>query len=144
MARASRRSSNASSGRTGPHVAVEPLAVTRAAPGSWKVRWRITNDGADALHLTQIAAPHGKFRSPDHAIDVALPVGGSFEPQLVIASAEPPNTEIENTFLILTADAGGKTWRILARIRVRVDAGGVPHAVTERIDAQEVNFSGYG
>jgi hypothetical protein len=129
---------------TAPHVAVEPLAVTRGAPGSWKVRWRITNDGDAALHLTQIAAPHGKFRSPDHAIDVPLAAGGSFEPQLLIASAEPANAEIENTFLILTGDAGGKSWRILARMRVRIDAAGVPHAVTERIDVQEVGFSGHG
>jgi hypothetical protein len=122
-------------------AAIEPLAVTRAAPGAWKVRWRITNEG-EALHLTRIAAPHGKFRSPDHAIDVSLPTGGSFEPQLEIASAEPPGEEIENTFLIVTAEAEGKTWRILARMRVRVSTDGVPHPVTERIDVQEVGFSG--
>lgn len=124
-----------------PRLAVEPLAVTRAAEGSWKVRWRITNEG-DPLHLTAIAAPHGKFRSRDHDIDVALAAGGSFEPQLEIASAEPAGSEIENTFLILTAEMGPKTWRILARMRVRVGSDGVPHPVTERIDAQEVGFSG--
>ena len=73
-----------------------------------------------------------------------FPTGGSFEPQLEISCAEPAGQEIENTFLILTAEAGEKTWRILARMRVRVDAGGVPHPVTERIDAQEVGFSGHG
>ena len=129
---------------TAPRVTVEPIAVTRGAPDSWKVRWRITNEGDEALHLTKIAAPHGKFRSPDHAIDVGLSAGGSFEPQLVIASAEPAGAEIENTFLIVTAETGAKAWRILARMRVRVDADGVPHAMTERIDVQEVDFSGYG
>jgi hypothetical protein len=119
------------------------LAVTRAAPGKWKIRWRITNEG-DALHLTQIAAPHGKFRSLDHAIDVALAAGGRFEPQLEIACAEPAGSEIENTFLIVTAEAAPKTWRILARMRVRVTSDGVPHPVTERIDVQEVNCSGHG
>jgi hypothetical protein len=122
-------------------IAVEPLAVTRAGAGRWKVRWRITNEG-DAVHLVAIAAPHGKFRSPDHAIDVPLAAGASFEPQLEIASAEPAGTEIENTFLILTAEADAKSWRILARMRVRVDADGVPHPATERIDVQEVGFSG--
>jgi hypothetical protein len=117
--------------------------VTRAGPGRWKVRWRITNQG-DPLHLTAIAAPHGKFRSPDHAIDVALAAGGSFEPQLEIASAEPASSEIENAFLILTAEGDAKTWRILARMRVRVADDGVPHPVTERIDVQEVGFSGQG
>jgi hypothetical protein len=119
------------------------MAVTRAAPGKWKVRWRITNEG-DALHLTRIAAPHGRFRSSDFAIDVSLPSGGSFEPQLEIACAEPAGQEIENTFLIVTAEATGGTWRILARMRVRVDGAGVPHPVTERIDVQEVGFSGHG
>ena len=126
-----------------PRAAVEPLAVTRAGPGTWKVRWRVTNEG-EPTHLTAIAVPHGKFRSPDHAIDVALAAGGTFEPQLEIASAEPAGTEIENTFLILTAEAGSKTWRILTRMRVRVGADGVPHPVTERMDVQEVGFSGQG
>jgi len=126
-----------------PRVAVEPLAVTRAGAGNWKIRWRVTNEG-EPLHLTAIAAPHGKFRSADHEIDVALAAGGTFDPRLEIASAEPAGAEIENTFLILTAEAGGKTWRILARIRVRVDRDGVPHPATERIDVQEVGFYGDG
>ena len=126
-----------------PRVAVEPLAVTRAGTDRWKVRWRITNDG-EPLHLTAIAAPHGKFRSRDHAIDVALDAGASFEPQLEIACAEPPGSEIENTFLIVAADGVATTWRILARMRVRVTADGVPHPVTERVDVQEVGFSGQG
>ena len=117
--------------------------MTRATAGKWKVRWRITNEG-DPLHLTAIAAPHGKFRSLDHDIDVSLPARGMFEPQLEIASAEPAGTEIENTFLILTAQSDGKSWRILARMRVRVDQDGVPHPVTERIDVQEVGFYGQG
>ena len=126
---------------TAPRVAVAPIAVTRVAPGRWKVRWRITNEGG-ALHLTQIAAPHGKFRSADREIDVSLPAGGSFDPQLEMACAEPAGQEIENTFLILTAEAEHRTWRILARMRVRIDGDGVPHPTTERIDVQEVGFNG--
>ena len=126
-----------------PRLAVEPLSVTRAAAGKWKVRWRVTNEG-EPLHLNAIAAPHGKFRSPDHAIDVQLDRGGTFEPQLEITCAEPASTELENAFVILTVEAGGTTWRILARMRVRVDRDGVPHPVTERIDVQEVGFYGQG
>jgi len=75
---------------------------------------------------------------------VSLPAGGSFEPRLEISCDGPAGSEIENTFLIFTAEAGGTTWRILARMRVRVGADGVPHSVTERIDVQEVGFSGPG
>jgi hypothetical protein len=126
-----------------PRVAVDPLAVTRAGPGVWKVRWRITNEG-EPLRLTAIGAPHGKFRSRDHAIDVTLAAGGSFDPQLQIACAEPPGSEIENTLLIVTAEAAPKAWRILARMRVRVTADGVPHPMTERVDVQEVGSDGRG
>ena len=117
--------------------------MTRAGVGKWKVRWRITNED-ESLHLTAIAAPHGKFRSPDHAIDVQLDPGGTFDPQLEITCTEPASTELENAFVILTAEAGRTTWRILARMRVRVDRDGVPHPVTERIDVQEVGFYGQG
>src|SRR6266542_1995923 len=120
-----------------PRVTARGSTATRATPGTWKVRWRVTNEG-EPLHLIGIAAPHGKFRSPDHAIDVQLDARATFEPQLEIACGEPPGTEIENTFLIITAQAGATTWRILARMRVRVDRDGVPHPATERIDVQEV------
>jgi hypothetical protein len=120
-----------------PRVAIEPLAVTRTGTGRWKVSWRVTNE-SEPLRLTAIGAPHGKFRSRDHAIDVSLAAGARFEPQLEIACAEPPGSDIENTFLIITAEAAAKTWRILARMRVRVGADGVPHPVTERVDMQEV------
>ena len=117
--------------------------MTRAAPGKWKVRWRITNTG-DPLHLTAITAPHLRFRSPDHHIDVGLPRGGTFEPQLEIASSEAAGQVIETTFLMINAEAGATSWRILARMRVRVDDDGVPHPAIERIDVQEVGFSGTG
>ena len=107
------------------------------------MRWRLTN-GGEPLHLIAIVAPHGKFRSRDHAIDIRLAMGASFEPQLEITSAEPAGAEIENTFLIVTAVANAKTWQILARMRVRVGADGVPHPVTERVDTQEVGFSEQG
>ena len=119
-----------------PRVAIEPLAVTRAGTGIWKVSWRITNEG-EPLHLTSIAAPHSRFRSREHAIDVTLATGASFEPQLEIACTEPAGSEVENTLLSITATAAAITWRIQALMRVRVGADGVPHPVTEQVDAQE-------
>ena len=100
------------------------------------MRWRVTNEG-EPLQLTDIAAPHGRFRSRAHAIDVALATGASFEPQLEIACTEPASSEVENTLLVITAKAAANTWRIQALMRVRVGADGVPHPVTERIDAEE-------
>ena len=61
---------------------------------------------------------------------------------LDVRSSEPPGSEIENTFLILTAEGGDASWRILARMRVRVDRDGVPRPVVERVDVQEVPSGG--
>lgn len=117
-----------------PRVAIELVDVTRAAD-RWRVWWRITSDVP--LHLTGAAAPHGKLRAPDVDIDLRTPA----ELALDVSSNEPPGTEIENTFLILTAEAD-RRWRILARMRVRVDGDGVPRPAIERVDVQEVGFSG--
>jgi hypothetical protein len=118
-----------------PRVAVDVVDVVRAGD-AWRVRWRIASD--PPLRLIHVAAPHGKLRAADRDIDLVTPV----ELALEVVSTEPAGTEIENTFLILTAEAERTTWRILARMRVRVGADGVPHPVTERIDVQEVGFSG--
>ena len=108
------------------------------AGDAWRVRWRVTSH--PALRLTHVAAPHGKFRAADADIDLATPT----ELALDVVSTEPPRTDIENTFLILTAGSAERSWRILARMRVRIDEDGVPGPVVERIDIQEVGFSGHG
>lgn len=126
----------------GPRLAIEVVDVARAG-GAWRVRWRITAAG-EALVLRGVAAPHGKFRAVEHAFDLALPPGASTEIALDVTCPEPPGSEVENAFLILTARSGDRDWRILARLRVRVGDDGTPRPVTERIDAQEVGFSGRG
>ena len=108
------------------------------AGDAWRVRWSVTSD--PALRLTHVAAPHGKFRAADADIDLATPT----ELALDVAMTDPPQTDIENTFLILTAGSAERSWRILARMRVRVDDGGVPRPVLERIDVQEVEPGGQG
>ena len=102
---------------------------------AWRVRWRVASD--PPLRLTHVAAPHGKFRAADIDVDLATPA----ELTLEVTSSDPPLSEIENTFLILTAVSGATEWRILARMRVRVSSDGVPCPTIERIDAQEVGFS---
>ena len=108
------------------------------AGDAWRVRWRVTSD--PALRLTHVAAPHGKFRAADADIDLATPA----ELALDVVSTEPPRTDIENTFLILTAEADERSWRILARMRVRIDGDHVPRPSVERIDVHEVGTSGQG
>ena len=108
------------------------------AGDAWRVRWRVTSD--PPLRLTHVAAPHGKFRAADADIEFTTPT----EVALDVVSTELPGADIENTFLILTAEANERSWRILARMRVRIDEDGVPGPVVERIDIQEVGTSGQG
>ena len=100
------------------------------------MRWRITSE--PTVRLTHAAAPHGSFRAADAALDVETPSDIVLE----VLSTGPPRADIENTFLILIAEDGARTWRILARMRVHLDVAGVPRPVIERIDVQEVGFSG--
>lgn len=102
------------------------------------MRWRIATD--PPARLTHAAAPHGKFRADDRDLDLTTPA----ELALDIASSEPPGTEVENTFLIVTAEAERRSWRILARMRVRIGEDATPHPVIERIDVQEVGSDGQG
>jgi hypothetical protein len=118
-----------------PRVAIAVVDVARSGD-LWRMSWRITSDVA--LRLRHAAAPHGKLRAADLDIDLTTPA----ELTLEVTSSEPPGSVIENTFLILTAEADARSWRILARMLVRVDGDGVPRPNVERVDVQEVGFSG--
>ena len=109
--------------------------VARAGD-AWQVRWRITSE--TTVRLTHAAAPHGNFRAADATLDLETPTDLVLE----VVSSAPPLNDIENAFLILTAEDGARAWRILARMRVRLDSAGVPHPTIERVDVQEVGFSG--
>ena len=102
------------------------------------MRWRITSE--PTVRLTRAAAPHGNFRAADAVLDLDTPT----DLVLQVLSSVPSRGEIENAFLILTAEEAARTWRILARMRVRLDDAGVPRPAIERIDVQEVGFSEQG
>ena len=118
-----------------PRVTIDVAEVVRQGH-AWRVRWRIASE--PPIQLTHAAAPHGKFHAADRDIHLATPA----ELALEVTSDEPPGSEIENTFLILTADVAGVTRRILARMRVHVGDDGTPRPAVERIDVQEVGLDG--
>src|SRR6266496_1092317 len=118
-----------------PRVTIDVVDVVRQG-SAWQVRWRIASE--PPIRLTHAAAPHGKFHADDRDLDLATPA----ELALDVTSTEAPGAEIENTFLILTADVAGETRRILARMRVRVGDDGTPRPTVERIDVQEVVLDG--
>ena len=120
-----------------PRVTIDVVDVSRSGM-AWRIRWRVASE--PPIRLTHAAAPHGKLRADDRDIDLVTPA----ELALEVTSSEPPGAQIENTFLILTAEVAGETRRILARMRVRVGDDGTPHPTVERVDVQEVGFDGRG
>lgn len=108
----------------------------------WRTRWLIGNDGDAELALTRAHAPHVRFRAEPSQLDLVL-APDQASPISLDLRVDVAGGEIENAFLILTLRSGGSGWRILTRVRVRMDTG-VPRPSVERIDVQEVGFSGSG
>ena len=127
-----------------PRVSIETVRTTSAGPDGAEVEWRVTNLGDAPVRLVAVAAPHRLFRADDLSLGTTLPPSGATVVTLRVASHESSGAEIENAFLIFTAEVGGSTWLILTRMRVRVDADGMPCPVVERIDVQEVGSNGQG
>ena len=120
-----------------PRVAIEAVAAARTGAG-WRVTWRIASE--PPVHLTHAAAPHARFRSADLDVDLETPA----QLGLDVVTDATATSEVENAFLIVTARSRDRDWRILARLRVRIGDDGAPRPLTERIDVQEVGFSGQG
>ncbi|MGH2492568.1 MAG: hypothetical protein ACRDF9_13805 [Candidatus Limnocylindria bacterium] len=51
-------------------------------------------------------------------------------------------SEIENAFVILLVERGDERWRVLARLRVRLDHAARPQPRIEAVTLQRVGFSG--
>ncbi len=124
-----------------PRVHVDVVDV-QPAGDLWRTTWLVGNDGDCDLTLTGARTPHGRYRAEPRALDLRL-AGDEANAIELDVRADVDGGEIENAFLILTLRSAGGEWRILARLRVRID-GGVPWPFVERIDLQEVGFSGSG
>ena len=110
---------------------------------AWRVRWSVRNEGDDLLRVYHAKAPHGRFRAGERWLEIALEPGKRAPVELDVAADVSPGNDVENAFLILEASAGGANgWRILARLRARVDPDGAPKVLVERLDMQEVGFGG--
>lgn len=108
----------------------------------WRTRWLVGNDGPAPITLTRAVAPHGRYRAEPLPLDIPLLPDQASTVELDVR-VDVTGGEIENAFLILTLTSDGTAWRILTRFRVRMD-GGIPQALVERIDVQEVGFNGGG
>jgi hypothetical protein len=129
----------------GPKIEVEQ--VERGASeklGRWLVKWRVRNVTETPMRLFSVRVPHGKFKAEESEFRpaVKIPARDQFILDLVVACEEPPNTIVENAFLILLVNWQENHWRFFVRLRITVDQQGAPETITESITVQQVGFSG--
>jgi hypothetical protein len=128
-----------------PSIEVAQVEQSRSLnPGRWLFRWRVENKTEKAMRLLSVRVPHGKFKAEERRF---LPPGkiavrDSFIFDIPVDCEEPPNTIIENAFLILLVGWQENSWRFFVRLRIKVDHQGHPETATESITVQQVWFSG--
>lgn len=118
-----------------PVLRLEAREVTRVN-GSWRVRWRVTNDGTEPVRLVAVRAAHGRFRSDPMDLNVVVADTAAVDQTLRVEAA--PGEELENASVIFIAVIDRDTWRVLFRIRVRMGADGTPSPTVEAMTTQPV------
>ena len=83
-----------------------------------------------------------RLKNPSFWPPVEIGAKNSFVLEVAVTCEEPPDTIIENAFLILLVDWQESQWRFFVRLRIRVNEQGEPETKTESITAQRVGFSG--
>jgi len=107
--------------------------------GSWRIRWRVTNVGSEHVRLVAVRAPHSRFRSDPIDLNAVVVEQAMVEQTLRVEAA--PGEEIENAFVIFVAVKDKETWRVLFRVRVRLQEDGTPTPFVEAMSTHRVGFS---
>lgn len=128
-----------------PSIEVDQIERTSSETrGQWLLRWRLQNRTTKPLRLISVRVPHGKFKADERifAPKVAIAAKDHADIQLSISCNEPPESIIENAFLIFAIEWREKRWRLFVRLQVKIDQGGFPETRIESITIQEIGFSG--
>jgi hypothetical protein len=128
-----------------PQIEVEQVECGRSKnPGRWLFQWRVRNVTEIPMSLLSVRVPHGKFRAEERNFGPPVKISAQSHLilELAIACQEPPNTIVENAFLIPLVNWQGNDWRFFVRLRITVDQQGHPQTTTESITVQQVGFSG--
>ena len=107
--------------------------------GSWRVRWRVTNVGAEHVRLVAVRAPHSRFRADPIDLNIVVVDNVGVEQTLRVEAA--PGEEIENAFVIFVVVKERETWRVLFRVRVHVGDDGTPAPLVEAMSTHRVGFA---
>jgi len=121
-----------------PKLRLEPVEATRTN-GTWRTWWRVTNEGGGEVRLLSIRAPHARFRAEPADLDVMVATAARVEMKVRVEAA--PGEEIENAFVILIARREHETWRLMFRVRIRLDDRGSPWPIVEALTTHRVGFT---
>jgi hypothetical protein len=127
-----------------PEIEVEQVEHGASEnPGRWLFKWRVRNVTEIPMSLLSVRVPHGKFKAEERKFGPAVKIAAQDHSilNLSVACREPPNTIIENAFLILLSNWRENHWRFFVRLRIAVDQQGRPETTTESITVQQVGFS---
>jgi hypothetical protein len=130
---------------SGPRLLVGQTSRSRGATaGQWLVAWNIENRDRKPIQILAGRLPHSQFWSEEKELSpkIKLLPNQSAELEFSVRCSEPPETVVENAFLILRVLWPEEPWRIFARLRVLFDEQGGPQTTTELVTAQPTGFSG--
>jgi hypothetical protein len=128
-----------------PKIAVAEFRRNKeVGSGRWRFGWRIQNLTKQPIGLLAAWCPHGQFKSEKRDFDPDLQTasGQAVTVEMHVSCDAPAGAVIENAFLILMTEWGGRKWRIFVRLRVTIDQEGIPGTTAELITNQRVGFSG--
>ena len=128
-----------------PSIGVEQAERSRIPDREgWLFRWLVRNQIERAMRLVSVRVPHGKFKAEESKFLAPVEIGAknSFVLEVAVTCEQPPETVIENAFLILLVDWQESKWRFFVRLQIRINQQGEPDTKTESITAQRVGFSG--
>jgi hypothetical protein len=127
-----------------PSIAVEQVEPSRSEnSGRWLFKWRVRNVTETPMGLLSVRVPHGRFKAEERRLLPAVKIVAEdhFILEMAVACEEPPETIIENAFLILLVDWQENQWRFFVRLQISIDQQGNPDTTTESITVQRVGFS---
>ena len=99
----------------------------------------MTNVDSDHVRLVAVRAPHSRFRADSEDLNLVVSDSAAVEQTLRIEAA--PGEEIENAFVVFVVVKDKETWRVLFRIRVRMNNEGIPSPVVEAMSTHRVGFA---
>ena len=124
-----------------PALRIDPVGLAERAGDGWRTTWSVSNAAPEPVRIRGATAPHSQFRGQAE-LSLDVPANRTATFPLVVLVDGDAGAEIENAFLIVLIDANAEQWRVLTRLRVRLEEGGRPRPRIETVTVQRVGFSG--